>query len=176
MEYVDNGRGILVPEKLKGRGIYTGQIIRKGEVVDEFEFENLVVNQGINSMLNVYLNAQAGITNWFMGIFQGNYTPVAGDTAATIATNATECSSYTSSTRPQWQQAAASGQAITNAATRATFTFNASVTVYGAFLISNNVIGGTTGTLFSAAMFGAAKAVVTDDQLLLTYQFSMSST
>lgn len=182
MEFERRPSGLLVPkikktikEQIIGRGTYFGSIRRNGEIIDEFEYDNTVVNQGLNDNLNCYLGAGSQTTSWFMGIFQGNYTPVPTDTAATIAGNSTECSSYTNATRPQWQSAAASGQSITNAANRATFTFNASVTVYGAFLISNNTIAGTSGTLFSASLFGAPKAVSSGDQLLLTYQFGASN-
>ena len=58
---------------------------------------------------------------------------------------------------------------------RATFTFNATKSIYGAFLVSNATKGGTAGTLFSAARFSAAKSVVAGDQLLLTYSFTASS-
>lgn len=176
MNYADNGRGILVSEdNLRTGGKFIATHIRDGEVIDEWECKNIIVNEGINDNLNVYLNAGAQSTTWYVGLYQSNYSPVATDTAANIAGNSTECSSYTSATRPQWIPAAASGQAITNAASRASFTFNASVTVYGGFLVSSSVIGGTAGKLFGALAFGASKAVVSSDQLLVTYAFAMSS-
>jgi hypothetical protein len=53
--------------------------------------------------------------------------------------------------------------------------FNATKTIYGAFLISNNTKGGTSGTLFSAARFSSSKSVESTDELLLTYTFTASS-
>jgi hypothetical protein len=171
-----DGGTILMPvHKLSLSGKYTGQIIRDGKVVDEWEDNNIIVNQGLDSVLNVYLDAATQLPSWFLGVFEGNYTPVATDTAATIAGNSTECSAITNATRPPWTPAASSGQSITNAAARATFTFNATKTIYGAFLISNSTIGGTSGSLFSAARFATAKPVVNLDQLLLTYTFTASS-
>jgi len=146
------------------------------DTIDEWDVDNLVVNEGLNHILNTEFNSGTPVSSWFLGLFQGNYTPVSTDTAANIATNSTECSSYTSPTRPAWTPASASGQSITNSASQATFTFNASVTVYGAFLISNSTIGGTSGVLFAAAQFSAAKNVVNLDQLLVTYTFNASST
>ena len=69
----------------------------------------------------------------------------------------------------------ASGQQVTNSASRASFTFNAGTTIYGAFLVSSSTINGTTGTLISAAQFGSAKSVSNTDQILLTYTFSLAS-
>jgi hypothetical protein len=168
---------MLIPRKLDRfqlGGKFFGAHVRKGRVIDEFEFKNLVVNQGLMDNLNAYLNGGAQTTVWYMGIFQGNYTPVPTDTAASIAGNSTECSSYTNVTRPQWVQAAPSAQSITNAANRATFTFNngSPLSIYGAFLISSNVIGGTAGVLFAAAQIGTPKPVTSGDQLLFTYQIN----
>ena len=168
--------GVLMPSsKLLVGGKYQGQLIRKGQVIEEFEDDNLVVNEGLNALLNIMFNSATQITTWYMGIFEGNYTPVAGVTAATITSASTECTAYTSSTRPEYVEAAASSQSITNSASRASFIFNATKTVYGAFLVSNSAKSATTGTLFSAARFGTSKAVESGDELLLTYTFAASS-
>jgi len=160
---------------LRVGGFFTGQILRQGEIVDEFECPNLVVNEGLNDLLDVYIGGATSPGQWYLGLFQGNYTPVATVTASTIAANAVECVDYDEANRQQFDPAAAASQSVTNAASRATFTFNASRTVYGAFLASSSTKNGTDGVLFSAARFGTSKAVVDDDQLLLTYSFSASS-
>ena len=73
-----------------GAGRYFGRIIRKGEVIDEFETKNLTVNQGLNYMLGAALGAQSVITSWYIGLFSGNYTVLASDTASNIASASTE--------------------------------------------------------------------------------------
>ena len=175
-QYAATAGGILLPENaLKVGGRYHGQIIRDGCVIDEWEDDNLVVNEGLNSLLNIMFAGSTQITTWYLGLFEGNYTPVAGVTAATIAANSTECTAYTSATRPEYTEASASSQTITNSASRASFTFNATKTIYGAFLVSNSTKSGTSGTLFSASRFSSSKSVVSDDELLLTYTFTASS-
>jgi hypothetical protein len=54
---------------------------------------------------------------------------------------------------------------------------NASVTIAGAFLTSDNTKGGTSGILFSASTFQApgARAVVSGDTLNVTYEFSLDA-
>jgi len=156
-------------------GHYHGQIVRDGVVIDEFDCPNLCVDEGLNSLLNVYFDAATQISTWYMGLFEGNYTPIAGVTAATIAAAATETTAYNETTRRQFSPAAAAAKAITNSASVGTFTFNATKSIYGAFLISDSTKAGTTGVLFSAAKFTAPKAVVSGDQLLLTYTFNASS-
>ena len=154
--------------KLKGR--YVGQIIRKGKVIDEFEFENIVVDQGLNYALNAGFGQAAAISSWCVGLYEGNYTPTSGADASTITALSTECTAYTSATRPAWTlPGATSNKQLTNAAARASFIFNATKTIYGAFLVSSSTKSGTTGTLFSAAKFTTAKSVDADDELLITY-------
>ena len=176
MDYEKTEGGILVPSSnILTAGKYHGQIIRDGKVIDEFEDANLVVNEGLNSLLNVYMNAATQITAWYIGVFEGNYTPVATVTAATITSASTESTAYASATRPAYVPASASSQSITNSASRASFVFNATKTIYGAFLVSASAKSATTGTLFSAARFSSSKNVESGDELLLTYTFTASS-
>lgn len=186
MQHIDNalvgisnnigGADVLVPEaKVSVGGVFKGQLIRNGVVIDEFEEHNLVVNEGLNNLLSVYFNAGAQTTTWYLGIFKGNYTPVATVTAATITSASTEATEYASSTRPEYVEAAPASQSITNSASRASFVFNAAINVYGAFLVSSNVKSGTSGVLFSAARFSSVKAVEIGDELLLTYTFNAAS-
>lgn len=172
---VTTGGLILPPTGLLVGGRFDGEIIRKGKVIEKFSDRNLVVNEGLNSLLDIMFHASTQVTTWYLGVFEGNYTPVSSVTAATIASAATESTAYSSATRPEYVEAAAASQSITNSASRASFTFNATKTIYGAFLISNNTKSGTTGTLFSAARFASSKAVESGDELLLTYTFSASS-
>jgi hypothetical protein len=64
----------------------------------------------------------------------------------------------------------------TNSASVAAFNINATATVGGAFLISDNTKGGTTGTLFSAADFQSPgdRTVVSGDTLNITYTLSLA--
>jgi hypothetical protein len=54
---------------------------------------------------------------------------------------------------------------------------NGTVTIAGAFLISNSTKSGTTGILFSASTFQSpgARAVVSGDTLNVTYEFSLDA-
>ncbi len=181
-QFVQKG-GLYVPKRLAVEahagfgGRYTAQHIRAGKVIDEWSWDNLIVNQGLNHILSTEFNGGTPITTWYLGLFKGNYTPVATDTAANITANSTEILStdFTEAIRQTWVIAAPASQAATNAASKATFTINASITVYGAFLVSASACAATTGTLMSAAAFSASKAVVATDQIVLTYAFAASS-
>jgi hypothetical protein len=176
MKFEKTAGGILMPQnKVSIGGVFHGQIRRNGVIIDEWEDSNLVTNEGLDHALNVIFNGATQVATWYCGVFEGNYTPVAGVTAATITSAATECTAYDESTRVAFTEATSSAQSTTNSASRATFTFNATKTIYGAFLISASAKSATTGTLFSAARFGTSKAVEDNDELLLTYTINASS-
>jgi len=176
MDYTQSAGNILMPEQgIRVGGKFIGQIVRDGHVIDEWEDHNLVVNEGLNHVLDVLFHGATQVTTWYLGVFEGNYTPVATLTAAAVSVAATECTAYDETTRQAYDEAAAASRSITNAASKATFTFNAATTIYGAFLVSASAKSATSGVLFSANRFGTAKTVADDDQLLLTYVFNASS-
>ena len=181
MQYEDRG-GLLVPVRPKlvvdGRfsigGFFSGKILRDDEVIDEFEVHNLIVNQGLDHILNTEFMATPQITAWYMAPFVNNYVPVGTDTATSIVANAGETNAYGGTTRQPYT-GVEGGQQITNAAAPANFTFTAALTIYGAFLISSSAMMATTGVLFAAAQFTTPKVVAAQDQLLLTYAFGAAS-
>lgn len=171
-EEVGDGRVYMPSSKVYLGGVFEHEVIRNGQSLGVMRDNNIVVNEGLNSVLNVVFNSATQITTWYVGIFKGNYTPLATDTAANITANATEATEYDEANRQTYVESTSTAQSLTNSANKATFTINASITVYGAFLVSSNVISGTSGTLMSASRFSASRAVVDNDQLLVTYTFS----
>ena len=174
-EFQKADSGLFLPASVLVGGTFIGEIIRAGRVIDRFEEHNLVVNEGLNALNDVMFHGSAQITTWYLGLFEGNYTPVSTLTAATVTSASTECTAYASATRPAYDEAASASQVTTNAANRASFVFNATKTIYGAFMVSNSTKSGTTGTLFAASRFGTSKAVESGDEMLLTYAFTAAS-
>lgn len=167
---------VLVPSEgaiLGGR--YDGEIIRVNGAHEFFSDDNLICNEGLDAWLNIMLHGTTQITAWYLGIFEGNYTPVATVTAATVTSASTECTAYTSATRVAYDEAAASSQVTTNSASRSSFVFNATKTIYGCFLASASAKSATTGTLISATRFANSKAFDSGDELLLTYSLTAAS-
>jgi len=147
------------------------------------ESKNLVVNVGLQYMAGTALDGStARITTWYLGLYgaASSNNPAAGDTMSSHA-GWTEVTDYSESTRPTATFVAATTanpSVVTNAASKAQFTMNNTVTVGGAFLTSNNTKGGTSGTLFSAKDFSSPgdRSVVSGDIVLVTYTFSLSAT
>jgi hypothetical protein len=152
-----------------------------GSLKWEAESSNLVVNAGLKDMNDKYFLGSGYTATWFIGLYGAgaSNTPAAGDTAASHA-GWTEVVPYSNATRPAATFAAATTadpSVITNSASPATFNINATATVGGAFLISNNTKSGTTGILFSAADFAAPgdRSVASGDVVNVTYQFSLDA-
>ncbi len=154
---------------------YLVEHIRRGVVIGREEVHNLVPIEGLNHIVGVVVKQATQVPAWFIGVFEGNYGPVPGDTAATFPTAAVECQTYTPATRPAFTTGAVAGGAADNTASRAEFTFTSAKTIYGAFLVPVATKGGVTGPLLSAARFAEPKAVAVDDVLRVTATFEATS-
>ena len=143
--------------------------------------KNLVVNQGLQDMNTKYFTGSGYTATWFIGLYgaASANNPTANDTAA-LHPGFTEIVPYSNATRPTatfGTATTADPSVISNTASPAGFTINATATVGGAFLISNNTKGGTTGVLFSASDFAAPgdRTVASGDTLNVTYTFSLDA-
>ena len=169
-------------ENLKGGGVFEVTCRDKdGNVKWSTQSHNLVVNVGLQDMSTKYFSGSAYTAAWYLGLYGagGSNSPAAGDTMASHAGWA-ENGSYSEATR----QACTFGTAttadpsvITNTASPASFSINASTIIGGAFLTSSNTKSGTTGVLFSAADFSAPgdRSVVSGDTINVTYTFSLDA-
>jgi len=151
-----------------------------GNLKWEAESKNLVVNVGLQDMNAKYFTGSAYTAAWYIGLYGAgaSNTPAASDTMSSHA-GWTENTGYSNATRPVCTfgtPTTANPSVATNSASPASFTINATSTVGGAFLVSNSTKGGTTGTLFSAADFGAPgdRSVANADVLTVTYTLSLA--
>ena len=146
---------------------YTVEQIRDGKVIASETIHNIMPTEGSTYFLNAALLAGSQTSTWYVGLFENNYTPVVTDTIAQFVGSAyaKETTAYTETTRQQWQNDPISSGVLVNSTNKAVFTFNATKTIYGAFLTSTSVKGGTTGVLLSAAKFLAPKPVENTDIL-----------
>ena len=151
---------------------------RKGRLIDQWQQGNVNTNEGLNGFLDVMFHDATKIATWYMCTFEDDYTPLITNTYA--VPGYTECTAITEGTRPAFNEAAASSKVITNSANKATFTFNATKTIYGAALVGGGTDGNTKGntagggTLFCSSKFGASKSVVNTDVLLVTCTITLA--
>jgi hypothetical protein len=153
----------------------------QGNLKWEAESHNLVVNVGLQYMNEAALGNGTQITTWYIGLYgaASSNNPAAGNTMSSHA-GWTEETGYSNATRPTCAfntATTADPSVIDNVGSAAVFNMNASATIGGAFLTSDNTKGGTTGTLFSAADFAAPgdRTVANGDTLNVTYTFSLDA-
>lgn len=158
------------------------RLVAGGNVLWIEEFENLVVNQGLNDLLNITIggNTSPGQdTTWFVGLgintpSNTGLTPAAGDTLASHATW-NEVTAYSGSLRLAWvPPGATTTMSISNAASPAAFTMTGSATIGGSFLSGVNT--GTSGRLYAAGAFtGGDKVLGNGDSLSVTATFTTAA-
>lgn len=169
-------------DQMKAGGVFTLECHDKdGNLKWSSESHNLVVNVGLQDMNAKYFTGSTYTATWFIGLYGAgaSNTPAASDTAASHV-GWTEIVPYSNATRPTATFGAATAadpSVISNTASPAAFSINATATVGGAFLISNSTKSGTTGILFSASDFQAPgdRVVASGDVLNVTYTFSLDA-
>ncbi|MGO1500833.1 MAG: hypothetical protein ACTHWH_06070, partial [Marinobacter sp.] len=121
-----------------------------GVLVDVCEWQNLIVNTGLNQLLDGGL---AGAGPWHIGLTDGSPTVAAADTMASH-TGWTEVVGYDEAVRQTWTPGAVASQKVNNNASAAVFTVTSnSTTIGGAFLADASTKSGSTGLLFAAGAF-----------------------
>ena len=150
-------------------GFYSLEHRRNGKILHQENIDNLVVDEGLEHILDILFKSGTQNSAWYLGIFEANYTPAADDTALNIAARCTESTAYDEAARVAFTSGAIAANAIDNTASRAVFTINATKTMYGVFLASTAAKQGTLGTLVSVASFATARPVISGDELLVTY-------
>jgi hypothetical protein len=148
----------------------------------DFAFDrNLVVDQGIMKALAVMFHTDTKIANWYVSMFNGAATPTNALTAANVAATMSEITSLTegfsNATRPAWTPSAPAANVISSSASKAVFNIVAttSITATGAFIVSSDTRGGTSGTLWSAARFDAERELFNGETFELGYQTSLTT-
>ena len=168
-------------ESATAKGVYHMQCFDKdGNLKWEAECPNLVVNGGLQDMNNKYFLGSSYTATWYIGLYGSgaSNSPSAGDTMSSHG-GWTEVVPYSQATRPACTFATpttANPSVATNSASPAVYSINATATVGGAFLVSNNTKGGSTGTLYSASDFTSPgdRSVVSGDTLNVTYTLSLA--
>jgi hypothetical protein len=137
----------------------------------EYDRPNIITNQGLDFILNVMFHGTTNVTKWYLAIVESNTEAAATMTYAVPVY--TECTAYSGGARPEFNEAAASSQAITNSANKASYTMTGAKTLYGAALVGGGTgvdtaaipgnTGDATGVLMCYSKFSSSKAVEDTD-------------
>lgn len=143
------------------------------------EFPNLVVNSGLQLMNDTFFDGTTYTAAWYLGLITGPASSTTFAAADTMASHGgwTEDTNYSNANRPTVTFGSATLADPSVIATTATsFSINATTTVCGAFLTTDNTKGGTSGTLFSASDFVAGDRLLqSGDTLNVTYTFTLEA-
>lgn len=154
---------------IKLNGVYTVEHIRNGVTLSKKDHLNGVTNIGKDTILNVMFGAASQLTPWYLSFISlAGYTALAA--ADTMSSHAgwVEFTGYSEATRPEWTEGAAASQVVTNAVA-ISFNINATGTIKGGFLTSENTKSGTTGILWGTALFSGDLSVTSGDIIKITY-------
>jgi hypothetical protein len=133
---------------------------------------NDITNEGKNTIFDVMFNTGTQITTWYIGLISiTGFSALAATDVMNSHAGWTEFTNYSQANRVTWGSGASSAQTVTNG-TPAQFDMTATGTVKGIFIVSNNTKSGTTGKLWSTALFTADVPVVNTDQLKVTYSLN----
>jgi hypothetical protein len=160
-----------VKNGMRLRGFFQMEVLDKdGNLLSKHELENGIVDEGLNTILNVMFHGTAALATWYIGIIDAlSFSALSASDVMSSHAGWIELTAYTEAVRQTWNEAAASGKSITSS-TLAAFTINATKTVKGIFLTSNSAKSGTTGTLWSTALLPSGDvSVVSGNSLRITY-------
>ena len=135
--------------------------------------KNLVTTAGADMILETALDGQTQITAWFVGLKNAG-TAVIADTMASHGTwtEIVHTTKYSETVRQTLTLGSVTGtttSSIDNVGNLATFSINATSTVAGAFIVSNNATSdATAGELYGVVAFGSARGVISGDTLTVT--------
>lgn len=144
---------------------------KDGNLKWEEEVFNGIVDEGLHYLLDAGFNGGTQDTTHYLGLIDNTGSPTFSNSDTLASNSWTENTAYDESTRPAWNPDNAASRAVVNSTT-VDFTMNASATINGIFVASNNVKGGTTGTLWATASFSSTASVVSSDVLKVTYTVS----
>jgi len=139
------------------------------------EFDNLVVNEGLDDAIDKYFKGSSYNAAFYVGLTDGTPTVAAGDTMAGHAGWA-EVANYSEGTRPSLTLGSVASQSVDNSASKASFSVTASVTIGGCFVSTNSTKSGTSGTLYGGGAFsGGDKSADNGDTLNVTVTLTASA-
>ncbi|MET3512745.1 hypothetical protein ABIC63_000510 [Pseudacidovorax sp. 1753] len=144
-------------------------------IIDLDEVHNLIPVEGLNYLVGAAFAGATASADWYLGIYAGNYTPTSDVSASNVATLASEFTGYSAATRVHWTPGAVAAGLADNSAAKASFTFTAASTLYGAFLVSAAAKGATTGRLGSIARFTTPKQPAIGDVLTVVAGIAITS-
>jgi hypothetical protein len=148
---------------------------RNGRALSVEEAPNIVPTVGLDYLVNAALFGDAQFTTWYLGLFNNNWSPVAGDTMTTLIASAGENQAYTGTARQAIPFPAVAAGETNTIDTPNIFEFATAQTIRGGFITTSPTWGGTTGLLISAVLFPSPKVMLAGESLKVPVGFGLQS-
>lgn len=164
-------------EKLKPGFIWTvKEYDRDDKLVGQETTVNLIPIEGLNYILSASFDEGTQYPSFYVGLYEGNYTPTPADLMATFPTVATELTAYSSTTRPALTLGTIADGNMDNFDTVTEFTGTTDgKQAQGGFITTAAAKGGTTGPLLSAVKFPSPRALNNGGRLEVAVAFQFVS-
>lgn len=133
-------------------------VLPDGQVFND-RFDNLMPQEGVDYFADLFLANVAPINAFYVGIYEGNYTPTMATKATDIPGAIGECTAYSAAGRPQWKGTYDGVSLLSNESNLAEFALTADKTLYGAFITSSSTKAGGGGVLVSIGRFPSPRTL-----------------
>lgn len=153
---------------------YLVETVKNGAVIESEVVHNLMPAEGAAHMLSATFKGGPQVATWYLGLYEGNYTPNGTDVAATFPALANETTTYAGATRAAFAPGAVQFGLLDNSLSRAEFAFSATKTVYGGFMTSAPAKGAAVGVLMSIVRFSSPRVMDADSILRVTAGISLT--
>jgi hypothetical protein len=136
------------------------------------DVSNIITDEGLNRILGVVFAGVTQTATWYVGLVKTDTAPAAGMTYAVPVFTECVVADYTENARQAYVETVTT-TTCTNSVSKAVFTMETSITLYGAFLASvvtaDDRTGGANNVLMCYARFGAGQAVQAAYVVNVTY-------
>lgn len=131
---------------------YPVKIFRSdGTLQASWELYNLMPNAALQQILASSHGGAAQVSNFYIGAYSNERTPLATDTSSNIPEYG-EITSFSEGTRQLWNKGTLQGTMYDSAANPTVLTATETVTVRGVFMSTEPSFGSTSGFLWSAVL------------------------
>jgi hypothetical protein len=147
---------------------YKVEAFRDGKLLWTEEFDNLVVDAGLNDSLDKHLKGAAYTAAWYVGLTDAAPTFDPADTMDGAHAGWSELTDYDEVVRPDLTLGVVAAKSVDNSLAKAVFTIDATATFGGAFVVDEDTPGGVTGILYGGGVFSQDRALIDNDVLNVT--------
>lgn len=160
------------PAPIAVNGPQFKRVLRWEEII-----HNLIVNEGLEHILDVIFKGGTQVDPWYVGLLASSPTVLNAWTATEVGAN--DFVNYDEATLQELVDGAISGtttKSLDNSASKAVFTISTNgSTIGGAFLISTSTKATPAGTVYAAGAFsGGDKSADDDDTISVTATFTQT--